>query len=79
MRGSSSTSSSSRGAAYGWRRSFTKLRNESSVSATTKARGLGHFDLDLLQKGAATYKGLGLIRSDIDVSKVVRSELIPAK
>ncbi|MHA1108333.1 MAG: ABC transporter substrate-binding protein [Alphaproteobacteria bacterium] len=54
-----------------------KIRNISTVSKTTKKRGLGHFDLDLLQKGVATYRKLGLIKKDIDVSKVVTSELIP--
>lgn len=54
-----------------------KIRNESSVSATTKREGLGHFDLGLLQKAAATYRNLGLIRNDIDVSSVVSSDLIP--
>jgi len=54
-----------------------KIRNISAVSATTDKKGLGHFDLDLLQKGADTFKKLGLIRKSIDVSHVVKSDLIP--
>ena len=54
-----------------------KLRNISSISKTTNKMGLGHFDLDLLQKGAATFKKLGLIKKEIDIDKVVKSDLIP--
>ena len=54
-----------------------KLRNISSISKTTNKMGLGHFDLDLLQKGAATFKTLGLIKKGIDINKVVKSDLIP--
>lgn len=54
-----------------------KIRNISSVSSTTRKMGLGHFDLDLLQKGAKTFEELGLISKRIDMSKVVRSDLIP--
>ena len=54
-----------------------KIRNISSISTTTEKRGLGHFDLDLLQKGAKTFKELGLIKKDIDITKVVKSDLIP--
>ncbi|MBT5660332.1 MAG: ABC transporter substrate-binding protein, partial [Rhodospirillaceae bacterium] len=54
-----------------------KIRNISSVSKTTATKGLGRFDLDLLQKGAATFKALGLIKNKIDIAKVVKSDLIP--
>jgi NitT/TauT family transport system substrate-binding protein len=54
-----------------------KIRNISSVSSTTRKMGLGHFDLDLLQKGAKTFEELGLIGKPIDMSKVVKSDLIP--
>jgi len=54
-----------------------KIRNISTVSETTKKKGLGHFDLDLLQKAVGTYRKLGLIKKDIDVTKVVSTELIP--
>ena len=54
-----------------------KLRNISSISKTTNKKGLGHFDLDLLQKGAATFKKLDLIKKEIDINKVVKSDLIP--
>ncbi|TWA63780.1 NitT/TauT family transport system substrate-binding protein [Azospirillum brasilense] len=53
------------------------LRNESSVSETTKAKGLGHFDPELMQKGADTFKQLGLIGADLDMGTLVRSDLIP--
>ena len=54
-----------------------KLRNASSVSETTKAKGLGHFDPELMQKGADTFRQLGLIGAELDMAKVVRSDLIP--
>lgn len=54
-----------------------RIRNLSAVSPTTKKKGLGHFDLDVLQKGAETFRKLGLIKKPIDVSKVVRSDLLP--
>jgi NitT/TauT family transport system substrate-binding protein len=56
-----------------------KLRNASSVSPTTAKMGLGHFDMDVLQQGADTYLGFGLIKRKIDVKTVVRSDLIPPK
>ena len=54
-----------------------KLRNASSISETTAKRGLGHFDLEPLQKAATTFKALGLIQNAIDISQVVSSDLIP--
>jgi NitT/TauT family transport system substrate-binding protein len=48
-----------------------KLRNLSSVSATTQKQGLGSFDMVTLQKAAQTYKALGLIQKDIRVQDVV--------
>ena len=54
-----------------------KIRNISSQSETTKSKGLGHFDIDLLQKGAETFKGLGLIKADLDMSDLIKSDLIP--
>lgn len=54
-----------------------KIRNISAVSPTTATHGLGHFDMDVLQKGAETFKQLGLISASIDASAVVRSDLLP--
>jgi NitT/TauT family transport system substrate-binding protein len=54
-----------------------KLRNESSVSETTRRKGLGHFDMDVLQQGADTFHALGLISRKLDMSEVVHSDLIP--
>jgi len=54
-----------------------KLRNISAQSPTTQTRGLGHFDVDLLQKGADTFKNLGLIKKQVNIARVVNSELIP--
>lgn len=54
-----------------------RIRNVSSVSATTAKKGLGHFDVDLLQKGADTFSALGLIKQPIDISRVIKSDLIP--
>tara|TARA_R110000787_G_scaffold244948_3_gene350760 strand:+ start:132 stop:1121 length:990 start_codon:yes stop_codon:yes gene_type:complete len=54
-----------------------KIRNISSVSPTTDRMGLGHFDMDVLQKGADTFAALGLIKKKIDIADVVKSDLIP--
>jgi len=54
-----------------------KIRNISSQSETTRSKGLGHFDVDLLRKGAETFKGLGLIKANLDMSKVIKTDLIP--
>jgi len=54
-----------------------KLRNLSSVSPTTEKQGLGAFDIEPLEKGVATFKKLGLIKNDIAIADVVRSDLLP--
>jgi NitT/TauT family transport system substrate-binding protein len=54
-----------------------KIRNASAQSATTKAKGLGHFDLDVLQKGADAYLAHGLVKAKIDMGQVVKTDLIP--
>ena len=54
-----------------------RLRNESSVSATTDKHGLGAFDMVNLQKGAKAYKAFGVIQRDIRVSDVVSQDLLP--
>ena len=56
-----------------------KLRNASSVSAITAQRGLGAFDLPLLQKGAQAYKAFGVVQRDIKITDVVSQDLLPAK
>ncbi len=56
-----------------------KLRNATSVSATTAQRGLGAFDLVTLQKGAQAYKAFGVIQRDIKISEVVSQDLLPGK
>ena len=54
-----------------------KIRNISAQSETTRSKGLGNFDIDLLQKGAETFKGLGLIKANLTMSSVIKSDLIP--
>jgi NitT/TauT family transport system substrate-binding protein len=54
-----------------------KIRNISSQSETTRSKGLGHFDVDLLQKGAEAFKDLGLIKADLDMSAFIKTDLIP--
>ena len=55
-----------------------RLRNLSSVSATTRKNGLGAFDMVLLQKAADTYLALGMVQRAIKVSDVVSQDLLPA-
>ena len=54
-----------------------KLRNISAQSETTKVKGLGHFYIDILQFGADTYFANGLIKSRLDMSQFIKSDLIP--
>ncbi|SDB74235.1 ABC transporter substrate-binding protein [Belnapia rosea] len=58
-------------------REIIDLRNASSISETTRRDGLGHFDLGVMQRGADMMHELGLIRNRIDVSAVIRPELLP--
>ena len=54
-----------------------KLRNLSTVSITTREKGLGHFDMDVLQQGADAFLKLGLIKKQINIARVIKSDLIP--
>ena len=54
-----------------------KIRNISAQSETTRLKGLGHFDIDLLQRGAKTFKDLGLIKADLDMNGFIKTDLIP--
>ncbi|MCA8927825.1 MAG: ABC transporter substrate-binding protein [Alphaproteobacteria bacterium] len=54
-----------------------KLRNASAQSETTRAKGLGHFDLDVLQQGAAAYYLHGLLKTHLDMGQVVKTDLLP--
>ncbi|WP_200828092.1 ABC transporter substrate-binding protein [Bosea lathyri] len=54
-----------------------KLRNISTISPTTDAKGLGHFDAGVMQTGADAFHKLGLIAKPIDMSQIVKSDLIP--
>jgi NitT/TauT family transport system substrate-binding protein len=54
-----------------------KIRNISAQSETTKAKGLGHFDLAVLQLGADAYLAHGLIKSKLNMGQVIKSDLIP--
>ena len=56
-----------------------RLRNLASVSATTQKKGLGAFDMAVLQKAADTYLALGLVQRAIKVSDVVSQDLLPAQ
>jgi NitT/TauT family transport system substrate-binding protein len=56
-----------------------RLRNLSSVSAATQKKGLGTFNMEVLQKAADTYLALGLVQRAIKVSDVVSQDLLPAQ
>ncbi|MHA7852508.1 ABC transporter substrate-binding protein [Roseovarius sp.] len=53
------------------------LRNLSAQSETTRAKGLGHFDVDVLQEGADAFLAQGLISSALDMRRVIVTDLIP--
>lgn len=54
-----------------------KLRNASSVSPATNKEGLGTIESDVLQQAADTYRNLGLIENDLDMSEFISGELLP--
>ena len=56
-----------------------KLRNSTSVSPVTQQKGLGAFDMNVIQKGANAYKAFGLIQRDIKVTDVISQDLLPGK
>jgi NitT/TauT family transport system substrate-binding protein len=60
-------------------REIIQLRNASSVSAVTQARGLGALDMAMFQKAADSYKKLGMIQREIRASDVVMQDLLPPK
>ncbi len=53
-----------------------KLRNLSSVSATTQKQGLGAIDLEMFKKSVQTFKALGMVQRDIRVADVVDQDLL---
>jgi len=54
-----------------------KLRNAASLPAMGGVARLGQFDLAALQKGADTYRALGMVERQIKVSDVVDASLLP--
>ena len=56
-----------------------KLRNATIVSPVTQQKGLGAFDMNVIQKGANAYKAFGLIQRDIKVADVISQDLLPGK
>ena len=56
-----------------------KIRNATSVSPVTQQKGLGAFDMAVIQKGANAYKAFGLIQRDIKVTDVISQDLLPGK
>ena len=56
-----------------------KLRNSTSVSPMTQQKGLGAFDVGVIQKGANAYKAFGLIQREVKVVDVISQDLLPGK
>ena len=56
-----------------------KMRNASSVSPMTQQKGLGAFDMGVIQKGANAYKAFGLIQREVKVVDVISQDLLPGK
>ena len=54
-----------------------ELRNASSVSALTRAEGLGAIDRASLQNAATVYHALGLVRRELDMVEAVATDLLP--
>jgi len=55
------------------------MRNASSVSPMTQQKGLGAFDMGVIQKGANAYKAFGLIQREVKVADVISQDLLPGK
>jgi NitT/TauT family transport system substrate-binding protein len=55
------------------------MRNASSISPTTQQKGLGAFDMAVIQKGANAYKSFGLVQRNIKVTDVINQDLLPGK
>lgn len=53
------------------------LRNAATVSETTRRAGLGHFDPEIMRKGAEMLRTLGILQKPVDIEAVVRSDLLP--
>ena len=58
-------------------RAIIEARNASSVSTVTDQEGLGALELEVLQEAADMYLELGLISNPLDLSSVVREDLLP--
>ena len=56
-----------------------RLRNLSGVSPVTEREGLGHFEDGVMQRGADSFRDLGLIGRSLDMAAVVRTDLIPLR
>ena len=54
-----------------------QLRNAASVSALTRAKGLGAIDPVSLQNAADVYRQLGLVQRRLDMAQVVVTDLLP--
>ena len=53
-----------------------KIRNASSVSATTRQHGLGWLDIELLVKVERTFRELGLIKRQLNVRDMFTNDLV---
>ncbi len=57
-------------------RAIIDIRNASTVSDTTKANGLGFFDMDLLKKVDATFFDLGITKQHFEMDKIFTNEFL---
>ncbi len=57
-------------------RATIDLRNQSTVSAQTKASGLGYFDFDLLKKVESTFYELGITKQHFEMDKIFTNEFL---
>ncbi|HZS01849.1 MAG TPA: ABC transporter substrate-binding protein [Chloroflexota bacterium] len=55
-----------------------KLRNASTVNASTRQHGLGWFDLDVLRQVGSTFFELGLLKNRVDMDNAFTNEFVGA-
>ena len=57
-------------------RAIIELRNASTVSEETKARGLGFFDLEILRKVDATFHDLDITKQRFEIDRIFTNEFL---
>ncbi len=60
----------------GRNRAIIDIRNASTISADTRANGLGFFDLNLLKKVESSFFDLGITKQRVDIEAIFTNDLV---